>query len=251
MCASILPAISLQRGKVATMNARPRKIGFRTLPDATVKELCARAARIKAALHRGLVEVGHELIEAKATLNHGQFGDWLEREVGMTPRTAQLIMRAYALISKNENFSLLGRSALFLLTPSDVPAATRDAVARLVEQGTPPAYTEVRTMISAARRSEPNSVSLAIRAEQPPQKAGVVDLATFRIVSVAQDAIEAGRASGIPERVEQFKKQVIVADIAKMIGGLVDTHDLRRFVTLCRAASAFTLGDLADVLERL
>jgi hypothetical protein len=185
------------------MNARPRKFVFRTLPDATVKELCARAERIRDALHRGLVEVGRELIEAKATLNHGQFGDWLEREVGMTPRTAQLIMRASALISKNENFSLLGRSALFLLTPSDVPAATRDAVARLVEQGAPPSYTEVRAMISAARRSKPNAVSLAIRVEQPPQKACIVDLATFRTISAVEETIKAHQASGIPERVEQ------------------------------------------------
>jgi hypothetical protein len=68
------------------MNARPRKIGFRTLPDATVKELCARAERIRNALRRSLVEVGQELIEAKALVSHGHFVDWLG-EVGMALRT--------------------------------------------------------------------------------------------------------------------------------------------------------------------
>ena len=90
---------------------------YQNLSTETLADLAERAARIKAALQRSVVEIGHELIEAKKHLTHGQFATWVERETGLSIRMAQLIMRAYALCRENENFSLLGRSALFALMP--------------------------------------------------------------------------------------------------------------------------------------
>jgi hypothetical protein len=103
------------------MNACPRKIGFRTLRDATVKELSARAERIRNALR---VEVGQELIEAKALVSHGHFVDWLG-EVGMAPRTAERVMAAAKLVLKNDKLSVLPKSSLYLLAGPAVTAASK------------------------------------------------------------------------------------------------------------------------------
>lgn len=233
-------------------NRASKPTGFHCLPAATVKELCAKAARIKSVLDRSLREVGRELIDAKGILNHGQFGDWLEREVGMSCRTAQLIMNASRLIEKNENFSLLGRSALFALGASDVPVATRAAVNRMIERGETPTCVAVKSMIAIDKQKRPNRMGVAIRAAAPPEKARVIDLETFRSLAVADGpiAVLADGEEG-QNRIDDFRERMAVSELATIIGSLVDTRTMHRLVTLCRAAPLLTLTDLADALEAM
>jgi hypothetical protein len=273
MCASILPAISLRRGKVATMNARPRKIGFRTLPDATVKELCARAERIRNALRRSLVEVGQELIEAKALISHGHFVDWLG-EVGMALRTAERVMAAAKLLLKNDKLSDLPKSALYLLAAPAVTAAMHEEVACLVEQDARPSVMAVRDMIAAAKRP-------AITVKEAPREATFIDLhvvhdaAEQRVISLsvasAHDSggnpVTAGGRQLRPlgeilredarKEFDRWKAKhlsqhdlALVTDIARIIsGGLPDPDTRRQLITLCRRVLAY--GDLADAIEKL
>ena len=103
---------------------KSRARNYRNLSPAVVAKLAGYATRIKATLRRSLDEVGRELTEAKDLLNHGQFVDWVEHDVGMTARTAQHIMSAYRLCLKKRNFALLARSSLYLLGAADMPANT-------------------------------------------------------------------------------------------------------------------------------
>jgi hypothetical protein len=101
-------------GGIRAMPECPAELSdYRTLPPDVVATLKERAVRIRATLQRSLMEAGCELTEAKDILSHGQFTAWVERETGLTIRTAQMIMSAYRLCLKNENFSLLPKSALY------------------------------------------------------------------------------------------------------------------------------------------
>src|SRR5262249_54258350 len=126
---------------------------YQNLSAETLADLAERANRIKAALQRSVVEIGHELIEAKKHLTHGQFAAWVERDTGLSIRMAQLIMRAYALCRENENFSLWDRPALFGLSAAPVAAVT--AVKERIAAGDVPRYTEVREIVRAERKPSP------------------------------------------------------------------------------------------------
>jgi hypothetical protein len=41
-----------------------------------------------------MIEIGRDLISIKARLEHGQFADWVEREIGIGVRTAQATWRS-------------------------------------------------------------------------------------------------------------------------------------------------------------
>jgi hypothetical protein len=238
---------------------------YRNLPAKTVAALSERAKRIRAALQRGLVEVGRELVEAKAVLSHGQFGAWVEAECGMKVRTAQLIMSAYKLCLKNENFSHLGRSALFALGAAEVPASTIAAVERQIAAGDVPRYVEVRSLMQRARVQRPSSVTLAIQMEQTPTKAPVVDLGVVRTLMAGearkmgpwgstQTAIteDAQRQEEAKDKLQDFRDRIDIADIAVMLNGVLDSAQVVRLVTMIRHAPAgATLAQLADALERI
>jgi hypothetical protein len=237
---------------VAVAPVTPITDDWQSLPAATRADLSKRAERIKAALRRGLIEVGRELTEARKVLNHGQFTAWVERETGLTPRTAQLIMSAYRLVSKNESFSLLGRSALFLLGAHDLPAGTINLLKERIEQGDVPTYTEVRQI---TRAPKPNPLNLAIKMQEPSDKAAVVDLHVMR--RLAQAKADPLRDPESPERreledsVQDTSDRIKVAEIAIMLNGILDSHQVFRLCTMIRnAAPEATLAALADALER-
>jgi hypothetical protein len=230
------------------------------LPAQTAAKLAGHATKIRAALQRSLVEVGRELTEAKALITHGQFTRWVERECGMTPRTAQLILGAYRLVLKHEKFSLLSRSALFILGAADVPASTIVAIERLIEAGNVPRYTDVREIVHKARGAQPSPISVALRMEREPVKARVVDLDVYRTVAKGRDVerraeaaiAEAKQDHERQQRRQDFRDGIKVADIAVMLSDGLDSGQVFRLVTMIRnAPSDATLTMLADALEAI
>jgi phage anti-repressor protein len=71
----------------------------------------------------GIIEVGKRLIEAKAQLQHGEWGKWLER-VEINQSTANKFMKVAVEISNSQSITNLGARKLFLLL--DVPAEERE-----------------------------------------------------------------------------------------------------------------------------
>ena len=76
-----------------------------------------------------LLEVGRRLIDVKATLNHGEWGDYLRREFDWNERTAQRFMNV-AERFKNDNLSDLNiaPSALYLLSAPSTPDEVRGEI---------------------------------------------------------------------------------------------------------------------------
>lgn len=79
-------------------------------------------------VYGGIVEVGHCLIEAKALIEHGSWGEWLQRVSGLTERQAQRWMQIAKEIPADSIAARLPRSHIqeLLAAPED----KREEIAR-------------------------------------------------------------------------------------------------------------------------
>lgn len=98
------------------------RFDYESLPPSVAKFLRGQADRIRRQCATSIINVGKALLEAKRHLSHGAFLCWVEREVGLPVRTAQLYMRAANWSSgKSAMVAHLAPSALYLLSTNGVP----------------------------------------------------------------------------------------------------------------------------------
>jgi hypothetical protein len=91
--------------------------------------LRGQAERIRRQSATTVLQVGSALLQAKRYLSHGNFLIWVEAEVGITARTAQLYMRAAVWSStKGKVVEGLPLSLVYLLSAPTTPAEFADAV---------------------------------------------------------------------------------------------------------------------------
>jgi Protein of unknown function (DUF3102) len=151
-----------------TRRAATTRFSYSEIPLQTAEELKLRAGRIRAGLARHMTEVvkiGQELRHAKAKLRHGLFLAWVESEVGVSFRTAQLYMRAADWLSnKSEKFSHLPASMIYLLSKQATPREVVDEVVRSVESGSPVSYAELVERVRVGRQKKVNFIP-SIRAD--------------------------------------------------------------------------------------
>lgn len=69
----------------------------------TLDERANRIRKLQADVQRGIIEIGQELIAAKAAVGHGNWSAWLEKEFSWTQRTANNFMRVAERFGKLEN----------------------------------------------------------------------------------------------------------------------------------------------------
>jgi len=81
----------------------------------------------------GIIAIGRDLLHARSIIDHGQFLDWIDREIGITARTAQNYMRAAEWSEdKCEAVSLLPPSTVYALAaPSAPPEIKAEVIAKL------------------------------------------------------------------------------------------------------------------------
>ena len=95
----------------------------------TVIEHTIEIKRNERRANEAVVEAGRHLIAVKASLDHGQWGDWLNTEFNMSDRTAQILMNiADRFEGKSEIISDLSVTVLGLLAAPSTPDAAVDAV---------------------------------------------------------------------------------------------------------------------------
>src|SRR5689334_5653613 len=99
-----------------------------TVMDATarIKANGRRAMELARRGRQSILEMGRDLIQVKAVLPHGQFGDWCEtefkEEFGLSQKTAERMMNAaQAFGDKFDTVSNLSDSAMYLLAAPSVP----------------------------------------------------------------------------------------------------------------------------------
>lgn len=107
--------------------------------------------------HSQWLENGRDLLEAKAILVHGDFGEWCKRQLSYSPRTAQKLMQAADVWGpwlKSESGSvLLKPTIVYLLSAPSVSQEIREVYVPRVIAGEDVAV-ELRSAIKDQRDSE-------------------------------------------------------------------------------------------------
>jgi hypothetical protein len=142
---------------------------YENMPQALADELRSRAERIRRELAchtMKVIEIGDELRHAKARLPHGAFLAWAADEIGISARAAQLYMTASAwIMDRDERFSRLPISTIYLLAARSTPREVADEFARKVTMDAPVTYASIRQRIEAVRRGGREAVAAARAAE--------------------------------------------------------------------------------------
>ena len=107
-------------------------------------ELAQHAENIRTALGASVqnaIVAGLELEEAKSKIPHGQWGNWLHKELGMNPRTARRFIRSAIRVKKylpsGDVGKLLGsKSALYRLSEKNVPEEAMEQAVETMQGGT-------------------------------------------------------------------------------------------------------------------
>jgi hypothetical protein len=128
------------------------------LPEAA-RSLAEQAARtIKPRLRRAAEDIfviGAALNGVKAKLEHGQFGEWLAVEFGLSRRMAQHFMNvATRLQAKSEKFSHLPPSTLYLLAAPTTPDAAIRVVEERLDAGDRPQLARVARIVELSRLAQ-------------------------------------------------------------------------------------------------
>ena len=122
------------------------------------------AMRIKPRLKRAAQEIfesGRELLAVKDRLPHGQWGEWLETEFGLSERMAQNWMNvARRLGTKSAKFSDLPVSVLYLLASPSTKVEVIEHVKGQLEEGYRPTVAEIKDMKAGLRRVRHSHVEI-------------------------------------------------------------------------------------------
>ncbi|HEY2617819.1 MAG TPA: DUF3102 domain-containing protein [Acetobacteraceae bacterium] len=135
-----------------------------------------------------ILEIGRELIAAKAEVPHGEWLAWLEAEFGWTVRTADKYMHVAGAfkLEPGSNFDgiTIDATALYALAATDVPQTARDEAVLLAELGEHVTKADADRLIADAMRTERVKFEEAvtqIRAEAHERTSRAVADATERL----------------------------------------------------------------------
>lgn len=129
---------------------------YDSLPDKTTRAFLKKKAESgRAILKRtaeGVWQMGELLTEVKSTLQHGEFGRWIEAELGLTDRTARNFMKVYDAF-KTEKISDLNAapSVLYMLSSPSVDDETREVATELIRSGELRSTSDAKALIAAAK----------------------------------------------------------------------------------------------------
>jgi hypothetical protein len=100
----------------------------------------------------GIIETGHDLLEMKELLGHGQFLKWLHAEFAWAERTARNYMSAAQQFADKSAFIAdLPPNEVYRLASPSTPSSVRDAVLERLEAGELVGSHEVREMVRDAK----------------------------------------------------------------------------------------------------
>ena len=105
--------------------------------DISLAERAQRIRNLVGVARTCIIEIGRELIAAKAQVGHGDWMPWLEEEFGWSVRTADnymLVSRKFAGLANLDGLEITGE-ALVVLSGRDVPQEARDEAVAQAEAG--------------------------------------------------------------------------------------------------------------------
>jgi hypothetical protein len=157
--------------------------------------------------------IGQKLIAIKAQLDHGQFGPWLEKEVGYTDRTAQrYILAAESFRGKYDTVSLLPMKTVYEIAA--LPAQDRGEIVDMITDPQHPPIAQIKERLEAAqlkaRRSRQEeqaakrNAAIAHKMTPDALKAAEARAARLKKAADKQDAADAQRLEALPAQVVEW-----------------------------------------------
>jgi len=128
----------------------------------SLDEIAAHIRELRQRTADDLVAIGRLLLRAKSDLEHGEWGDWLDREFAWSQDTASRLIAVAKMVDEGKFRTLRNLDAISLYElakPSTLQEA-RDHVAKLVEDGGSPTPSDVRQIIrvkSKPAKQEPET----------------------------------------------------------------------------------------------
>jgi len=121
-----------------------------------VQQRTGEIKRLMRKTAQGVIDIGAYLIDVKACLDYGQFGDWLEAEFAWKERAARHFM-AVAEQFKTANFADLSiaPSALYLLASPSTPEPARAEVIERAQAGEKITYSAAKETVQQYRPPAP------------------------------------------------------------------------------------------------
>jgi hypothetical protein len=110
-----------------------------------------RTSEIKGLINRNAqntIEIGQKLIEVKARLGHGQWGQWLKAEFDWSQDTAKRLMHVAKTFDQNPQFAEFDPSALYLLSAPSTPEEARHEAIALAESGEKITHSKAREIVA-------------------------------------------------------------------------------------------------------
>lgn len=155
----------------ATVNPARLKYDYSQIDEAHRERVQFATIAIQDYMSRAsesIIQAGRELLEIKAVLPHGQFGEWIDTEFGLSIRMAQNMMNAAREYGANaKRVSHFSPAAIYLLAAPSTPEAARVEVeAQAKATGTAPTRKEVKRVINKHKPPEPKPARV-VYAEVP------------------------------------------------------------------------------------
>ena len=207
-------------GLIMSMN---EQIGL-PLPLTNIVALPERAQRVRdlvGVARTCIIEIGRELIAAKAEIGHGNWLDWIEAEFGWGHATASNYMNVASKFPTLRNMDglTIEATALYALAAPEVPPEARDHAIELAEQGEHVTKAEADRLIAEAMQSEQEKFEAAVgqlRAEVAERTARAVADATQRLAE-DKEALEA-EIQRINDAAVKPDVDILVSQLCKATG---------------------------------
>lgn len=168
-------------------NPPPAATGFdyEQLDDAAANEAKAVVERYRERQKAYVIDTGRDLLAIKARLEHGLFLDWVQAELGMTPRSAQRAMNAANVLgTKSDTVSYLPPTVIYELAAPSTPPLILAAVLHRIEAGEPIPAEKVLHEIREGREQDRQRVAAekeqARRAALTPERREEEDASAAR-----------------------------------------------------------------------
>ena len=115
--------------------------------------LRGKEAAIKQRAAQAVVEIGRDLLEAKARVGHGKFLEWLKGCFPWSQATAQRMMQVAENLKfvKLTNLENIQTAALYLLAQPSTPESAREEVLTRAEAGETLSHAQVKELIEARK----------------------------------------------------------------------------------------------------
>ncbi len=218
--------------------AVPTSFNYGVLAADLADKMRDRAGRVRDIQRGAVLDVGRELIGAKARVEHGCSVKWVGTACQMNIRTAERAMRAVELVEKNDKLSYLPPDGLLALSARSAPQDVVNEIVGEIAVGETPTAARIKRRISEAKKAEVRARRACVEAASPTSEGEREQEAMSGGGPTASEASQAEQATTTNElvemlvgwdRIDEFMALLTKANLSSVERALMARHE--RLVT--------------------